>query len=129
MFGRKSDYDEQSGILRSGKQYKRSFGAYSLGQDSGYSSLSQEESESEETPLFSNPPITPQRQTVIQGTSSQSDNFPPQSDPVTVQFPSVSSTPASPYPSSLPLPSFYSASASSGASVPPPPPPSSSSSL
>ena len=59
MFGRKSDFDEQSGLLRCGKRYKRNFGFYSLGQGITYNLLSQGESESKETPLFGNPLVTP----------------------------------------------------------------------
>ena len=46
MFESESDFDEQSG-----KIYKRTFGSYTLGQNTGYTSLSLAESESKETPL------------------------------------------------------------------------------
>ena len=51
MFGSESDFDEKSGLLRSGKRYKRTLGSYTLGQNTDYTSLSLEESESEETLL------------------------------------------------------------------------------
>ena len=56
MFGSESDCDEQSGLLRNGKRYKKNLGSYSLGQNTNYTSLSPEESE--ETPFVRNPPIT-----------------------------------------------------------------------
>ena len=59
MFGSESDFDEQSGLLRNGKRYKRTLGSYILGQNTDYTSLSLEESESEENPFVGNPPITP----------------------------------------------------------------------
>ena len=59
MFGRESDFDEKNGLLRNGKRYKRTFGSYTLGQNTDYTSVSQEESEYEETPFVGNPPITP----------------------------------------------------------------------
>src|SRR5271155_2830047 len=83
MFGRESDSDEQSGLLRNGKRYKRAFGSYILGQNSDYTSLSQEESESEEIPFV----ITPQRRSVIPEIPSQSESNPSQSNPVTGQSP------------------------------------------
>ena len=58
MFGSKSDFDEQSGLLRNGKRYQRPLGSYTLDQNTNYTPLSLEESESEETPLVGNPPIT-----------------------------------------------------------------------
>ena len=61
MFESESDFDEQSGLLRSGKRYKRTFGSFTLGQNTNYTPLSPEESESEETPFVRNPPITLQR--------------------------------------------------------------------
>ena len=65
MFGSESKFDEQSGLLRSGKRYERNLESYTLGQDIGYSPLSPEDPESEETPFVRNPPITPQRRSVI----------------------------------------------------------------
>ena len=65
MFGSESDFDEQSGLLRNGKRYKKTLGSYTLGQNTDYTSLIPEESESEETPFVGNTPITPQRRSVI----------------------------------------------------------------
>ena len=61
MFGSESDFDEQSGLLRSGKRYKRNLESYTLGQNTEYTP---EDPESEETPFVRNPPITPQRRSV-----------------------------------------------------------------
>ena len=58
MFGSESNFDEQSGLIRSGKRYKTNFGSYTLGQNTNYTPLIPEESESEETPFVRNPPIT-----------------------------------------------------------------------
>ena len=55
MFGRESELEEESGLLQNGKRYKRSIGSFILGQNPDYTSLSQEESESEETPFIGNP--------------------------------------------------------------------------
>ena len=55
MFGRKSDCDEQSGLLRNDKRYKRTLGSYILGQNTDYTPLIPQESESEETPFVRNP--------------------------------------------------------------------------
>ena len=65
MFGSESDFNEQSGFLRNSKRYKRTLGSYTLGQNTNYTPLSPEESESEETPFVGNPPITPQQRSVI----------------------------------------------------------------
>ena len=70
MFESESDFDEQSGFLRSGKRYKRNFGSFTLGPNTDYTPLSPEESEFEETPIVRNPPITPQRGSVILENSS-----------------------------------------------------------
>ena len=82
MFGSESDFDEQSGLLRNGKRYKRTLGSYILGQNTNYTSLSPEESESEETPFVGNPPITPQRIFVIPENPSQSESNPSSSSPI-----------------------------------------------
>ena len=65
MFGSESDFNEQSGLLRNDKRYQRPLGSYTLDQNTDYTSLSPEDSESEETPFVGNPPITPQRRSVI----------------------------------------------------------------
>ena len=64
MFESESDFDEQSGLLRSGKRYKITFGSYTLGHNTEYTPLIPEEPESEETPFVRNPPITPQRRSI-----------------------------------------------------------------
>ena len=83
MFGSESDFDEESGFLRNGKRYKRTLGSYTLGQNTDYTSLSLEESESEETPFLRNPPITPQRRPVIPENPLQSESNPSPSSPIT----------------------------------------------
>ena len=60
MFESESDFDEQSGLLRNGKRYKKNFGSFTLGQNTDYTPLSPEEFESEGTPFVRNPRITPQ---------------------------------------------------------------------
>ena len=65
MFASENTFDEQSGLLRSGKKYKRDFGSYSLGQHIEYSPVSPADSEPEEAPSVGNPPVTPQRRPVI----------------------------------------------------------------
>ena len=60
MVGSDQDFDEQSGLLRSGKRYKRD-----LGSSTEYTPLSSEDSKSIETPSVINPPITLQQKLVI----------------------------------------------------------------
>ena len=94
MFGSESDFDEQSRLLRNGKRYRRPFGSYTLDQNTDYTSLSLEDSEYEETPVVRNPPITPQRRSVIPENPSQSEsNRPSPSSPVAGQSTLVSSLP------------------------------------
>ena len=57
MFGSESNFDEQSGFLRSGKRYKRNLESYTLGQNTEYTL---EDPESKENPFVRNPLITPQ---------------------------------------------------------------------
>ena len=104
MFESESDCDKKSGFLRNGKRYKRTLGSYTLGQNTDYTSLSLEESESEATPFVGNPPITPQRRSIIPENHSQSESNPSPNSPVAGQ-----STPVSSFP---PI-----------TSIPPPPPP------
>ena len=59
MFESESDFDEQSGLLRSGKRYKRDLGSYTLGKNTDYNLLSPEDSDSKETNFVRNPPTTP----------------------------------------------------------------------
>ena len=104
MFGSESDFDEQSGLLRNGKRYKRTLGSYTLGQNTDYTPLSPDDSDSEETPSVRNPPVTPQRRHVTPENPSQSESNPSPSSPVAGQSTSESSL--------LPV-----------TSLPPPPPP------
>ena len=60
MFASDNTFDEKSGLLRSGKRYKRDFDSYSLGQATESSPVNTEESGSEEIPSLGNPPVTPQ---------------------------------------------------------------------
>ena len=85
MFGSESDFDEPSGLLRSGKRYKINIGSYALGQSTEYTQLSPEYSKSKETPSIRNPPITPQRRSVIPENLSQSSSNPSPSNPVAGQ--------------------------------------------
>ena len=101
MFGSESDFDEQSGLLRSGKRYKRNFGSYTLGQNTEYTPVSSVDSTPDETPSIGNPPVTPQRRPVIPRKSSQYETNPSSSIPVAGQSTPVSS----PLPTSSPPPS------------------------
>ena len=95
-----SDFDEQSGLLQSGKRYKRDLGSYILGQDTEYTPLSPHDSESTETPSVRNPPVTPQPRPVIPENLSQSESKPSPSIPVTGHSTPASSPPP-PHPSPL----------------------------
>ena len=94
MFASDNTFDEQSGLLRSGKRYKRDFDSYSLGQATESSPVNSEESGSEEIPSLGNPPVTPQRSPVTPEIPSQSDSQPSPSIPATGQ-----SVPVTPSPS------------------------------
>ena len=48
-------FDKQSGLLRSGKKYKRDFGYYSQGQHTEYSPINPVDSKPKETPSVGNP--------------------------------------------------------------------------
>ena len=93
MFASESDFDEQSGLLRSGKRYKRNLESYTLGQNTGYSPLSLEDPEYEENPFVRNPPITPQHGSVTPENPSQSESNPSPSIPIAGQSTPVSSPP------------------------------------
>ena len=60
------DCDEQSGLLRNGKRYKRD-----LSSSTEYTPLSSEASESAEVPSVRNPSITPQQRPIIPENLSQ----------------------------------------------------------
>ena len=94
MFASDNTFDEQSGLLRSGKRYKRYFDSYSLGQAIVSSPVNFEESGSEEIPSLGNPPITPQRSPVTPEILSQYDSQPSLSIPAIGQ-----SVPVNPSPS------------------------------
>ena len=72
MFASESTFDEQSGLLRSGKKYKRNFESYTLGQNTESNPVSPAASKLEETPSIGNPQVTPQRRPIIPEISSQS---------------------------------------------------------
>ena len=93
MFGSESNFDEQSGLLRSGKIYKRDLESYTLGQDTEYMPVSPEDPKSEETPYVRNPPITPPWRSVTPENPAQPESNPSPSIPVTGQSTPVSSSP------------------------------------
>ena len=93
MFGSESDFDEQSGLLQSGKRYKRNLESYTLGQNTEYTPFSPEDPESEETPSVRNPPITPPRRSVTPENLSQPESNPSSSIPIIGQSTPVSSSP------------------------------------
>ena len=76
MFASENTFDEQSGLLRSGKRYKRDFGSYSQGQHTKYSPINPTNIEPEETHYVGNPPITLQRRPTIPEDPSQSESHP-----------------------------------------------------
>ena len=88
MFGSESNFDEQSGLLRSGKRYKRNLESYTE-----YTPLSSEDPKYEETPSVRNPPITPPRRSVTPENPSQPESNPSPSIPVAGQSTPVSSPP------------------------------------
>ena len=91
MIGSDWDFDEQSGLLRSGKRYKRD-----LNPSIEYTPLRSEASESAEAPSVRNPPITPQQRPIIPENLSQSKSNPSLSIPVIGQSSPASSNPSSP---------------------------------
>ena len=93
MVASENTFDEQSGLLRSGKRYKQNFESYTLGQNTESNPVSPAASEPEETPYVGNPPVTPQRRPIIPENLSQSESNPSPSIPVAGQ-----STPVSPPP-------------------------------
>ena len=93
MFASENTFDEQSGLLRSGKRYKRDFGSYSQGQHTKYPPVNPTELEPEETPSVGNPPVTPQRRPIILENPLQSESNPSMSIPVAGQSTPVSYPP------------------------------------
>ena len=65
MVASEKTFDEQSGLLRSGKRYKRNFESYTLGQNTEPNPVSPAASEPEENPSIGNPSVTPQRRPII----------------------------------------------------------------
>ena len=96
-------FDEQSGLLRSGKKYKRNFESYTLGQNTESNPVSPAVSEPEENPSAENPPVTPQRRPIIPENPSQSESHPSSSIPIAGQSTPVSSPPPSTSPPPSPL--------------------------
>ena len=90
MIGSDWDCDEQSGLLRNDKRYKRD-----LRSSTEYTPLSSEASESAEAPVVRNPPITPQQRPIIPENLSQSESNPSPSIPVAGQSSPASSNPSS----------------------------------
>ena len=95
MFSSENTFDEQSGLLQSGKRYKRYFGSYSQVQNTEYPPVNPTDSEPEETPSVGNPPITPEQRPIIPENPSQSESNPILSIPVAGQYTLVSSPPRS----------------------------------
>ena len=94
MFASDNTFDEQSGLLRREKRYKRDFDSYSLGQATASSPVNSEESGSEEIPSLGNPPITPQRSPITPESPSQSNSQPSSSIPATGQSAFVNPPPS-----------------------------------
>ena len=91
MFASESTFNEKSGLLQSGKRYKRNFESYTLGQNTKSNPVSPVVSEPEETPSVGNPPVTPQCRPVTPENLLQFESHPSPSIPVAGQ-----STPVSP---------------------------------
>ena len=91
MIGSDWDFNEQSGMLRSGKRYKRD-----PSPSTEYTPLISEASESAEAPSIRNPPITPQQRPIIPENLSQSESNPSPSIPVAGQSSPASSNPSTP---------------------------------
>ena len=89
MFASESDFDEKSGLLRSGKRYKRNFGSYTLVQTTEHTPVSPANSEPEETSSVGNPLVTPQQRSIIPENPSQSESNPSPSSPVAGQSTSI----------------------------------------
>ena len=98
MFASDNTFAEQSGLLRSGKRYKRDFGSYSSVQDTVPSPVNPEELDPEENPSSGTPPVTPQRSPVIPAKPSQSESHPSPSIPVASQSTPVNSPLPTPCP-------------------------------
>ena len=93
MFASESTFNEQIGLLRSGKRYKRNFESYTLGQSTESNPISPTALEPEETPSIGNPLVTLQQRPIIPENPSQSESNPSSSIPVAGQSTLVSSPP------------------------------------
>ena len=93
MFASESTFDEQSGLLRSGKRYKINFESYTLGQNTESNPVSPAASDPQESPSVGNPPVTPQCRSVIPENPSRFESNPSSSIPVAGQYSPVSSPP------------------------------------
>ena len=93
MFASENIFDEQSGLLQSGKRYKKNFESYTLGQNTESNPIIPTASEPEETPSVGNPSVTPQRRPVIPENLSPSESNPSLSIPVAGQSTPVSTPP------------------------------------
>ena len=94
MFASDTLFDEQSGLLRNGKRYKRNFDPSPLSQVTTSTLVNPEESDFEDNPSVGNPLVTSQRRSPTPDIPSQSKNQPGSSIPATGQ-----SAPANPPPS------------------------------
>ena len=111
MFASDTLFDEQSGLLRNGKRYKRNFDPSSLSQVITSTPVNPEESDSEDDPSVGNPPVTPQRRSTTPESPSPSEGQPSPSIPTTSQSTLVNpphqrpvplpTSPETPWPTSL----------------------------
>ena len=97
MFASNTPFDEQSGLLRNGKMYKRDFDPSSLGQATASTPVNPEESDSEE-----NPSVTPQHRSTTPEIPSQSESQPGPSISATGQSAPVNPPPSTSCPSPNP---------------------------
>ena len=93
MFASGNTFNEKSGLLQSGKRYKRIFESSTLVQDTESTPFSPAASEPKEIPFVGNPLVTLQRRSVIPENPSQTESNPSTSTPVTGQSTPVSSPP------------------------------------
>ena len=102
MFSSDTPFDEQSGLLRNGKRYKRYFDPSSLVQATASTPVNPEESDSKENPSVGNPPVTPQCRSATPEIPSQSESQPGPSIPPTGQSAPVNPSPSTSCPSPNP---------------------------
>ena len=82
MFASDNTFDEQSGLLRSGKRYKRDFGSYSQGRHTEYPPENPTDSAPKEFPSVDHPSLTPHRRPIFPEKPSQSESNPSSSIPI-----------------------------------------------